>query len=169
MTDRVLADFRGLGYSKGRSLAWQAAWFAMQNLVFRAWWCPPAWRPRILRVFGAQVGQGVFIRHDVRVLWPWKLTIGGDTWIGESAWILNLEEVRLGRNVCVSQGAFLCTGGHDRNSPTFEYQNGQVVLEDSAWVGAMAIIMPGVTVGNGATVAAGTVVRRDVPSHDVVR
>jgi putative colanic acid biosynthesis acetyltransferase WcaF len=160
---RSLAGFRGHGYDKGRSRVVQAAWFAVQNLVFWKWWLPASLRPKLLRVFGAQVGNNVFIRHRVRVLWPWKLTVGDNTWIGEDAWILNLEPVTIGHDVCLSQGVFVCAGSHDMTSPTFEYDNGPIAIANEVWVGAQAMILRGVTVGNGAVVAARCKVSTNVP------
>ena len=92
---RKLRAFRPDGYDKGRGRLWQIAWFVTMNLVFRAWWCPARLRPAILRAFGARVGKRVLIRHRVRVLWPWKLSIGDDCWVGEDAWLLNLEPITL--------------------------------------------------------------------------
>ncbi len=160
---RSLAGFRGIGYDKGRPRAVQAAWFAVQNLLFSKWWLPAALRPVLLRAFGAQLGERILIRHRVRVLWPWKLTIGDDCWIGEDAWILNLEPVVIGHDVCISQGAFLCTGSHDMTSPTFEYDNGPITIGDEVWIGAQALILRGVAVGKGAVVAARCKVSADVP------
>ena len=80
----------------------------------------------------------MLVRHRVRVLWPWKLTVGDHTWIGEGAWILNLEPVTLGAHVCVSQEALLCTGSHDRFSPTFEFDNAPIVIGDSVWIATRA-------------------------------
>jgi putative colanic acid biosynthesis acetyltransferase WcaF len=160
-----LRDFdASLGYDKGRSIAWQAAWVIVANLVFVKWWCPRRLRPAILRRFGATVGEGVVIRPSVRVHWPWKLTIGDHSWIGEDAWLLNLEPITIGSDVCVSQKAFLCTGSHLHESPDFRYDNAPIVVEDGAWVALGATVLRGVTVGAGALVAAGAVVRHDVPS-----
>ena len=124
------------GTTRGAPLAWQAAWFAVQHLVFVKWWFPARLRPHVLRAFGATIGRGVLIRHGVRVHWPWKLTIGDDCWIGEDAWLLNLEPITIGSDVCISQGAFLCTGSHNRRSPTFEFDNGPITIESGAWVAA---------------------------------
>src|SRR3954454_10796598 len=74
--DRRLATFTGAGYEKGRGLLWQATWFACMNLIIVKWSCPAALRTRLLAAFGAQIGEGVLIRHRVRMLWPWKLAIG---------------------------------------------------------------------------------------------
>ena len=155
-----LGEFRGSGYSKGRGIVWQALWFATQHLVFAKWWCPAALRVAILRAFGANVGTGVLIRHRVRVHWPWKLTIGDHCWIGEGGWLLNLEEIVLRDNVCVSQDAFLCTGGHDPRSPSFEYDNGSISVGASSWIAARAIVLRGTDVPGGAVVPAGAVVSR---------
>lgn len=158
-----LTEFRGVGYDKVRSVIWQAAWFATQNLLFSAWWFPPRLRPALLRAFGATIGSDVFIRHRVRVLWPWKLTIASSTWIGEGAWLLNLEPIVIGSNVCVSQETFLCTGGHDHDSPTFEYDNGPITVRDGAWIAAQALVLRGVTVGANALIGTRAVVSHDVP------
>ncbi|GAB7064527.1 putative colanic acid biosynthesis acetyltransferase [Streptomyces mexicanus] len=159
---RSLRGFTGAGYDKGRPLVVQAAWFAVLHLVFVKWWCPARWRPALLRAFGARVGRRVLIRHGVRVHWPWKLEIGDDVWIGEGAWILNLEPVTIGSDSCVSQGALLCTGSHRRRSATFEFDNGPIRLEPGSWVAARAVVLRGVTVGRGGVVGAGAVATRDL-------
>ena len=160
---RQLREFTGAGYDKGRPVLVQAAWFVIQNLVFAKWWFPARWRPGVLRLFGGQVGSRVLIRHRVRVHWPWKLAIGDDVWIGEDAWILNLEPVTIGNDVCVSQGAFLCTGSHQRRSHSFEFDNAPIILDDGSWVAAKAVVLRGVTVHSGAVVGAGAVAVADVP------
>jgi len=156
-----LAGFTGRGYDRGRPLPIQLLWLMSRSLMFR-WWIPNRLRISALRAFGASIGQGTFIRHDVKIHWPWKLTVGDDSWIGEEVWILNLEEVHIGSNTCVSQGVLLCTGSHDRSSPTFEFDNGPIVVGDHVWVAARATILRGTSVGDGATISANTVVRRDV-------
>jgi putative colanic acid biosynthesis acetyltransferase WcaF len=165
---RNLASFTGADYDKGRSRVIQALWFACMNLVFSAWWCPGRIRPLLLRAFGADIGANVFIRHRVRVLWPWKLTIGDNCWLGEDSWFLSLETITLGDDVCVSQGAFICTGSHDRRDPAFEYDNAPIVIQRGSWIGAHASILRGVTVGEEAVIGARAVVARDVPSHSLV-
>ena len=155
--ERSLRSFTGHGYDKGRPTAVQALWFAVMNLVFSAWWFPARWRPPLLRLFGASVGRRVLIRHRVRVLWPWKLTIGDDCWIGEDAWFLNLEPITLEHDVCVSQGALLCTGSHDRHDPAFGYDNGPIHVGAGAWVAARATVLRGARVEPGEVVPAGTV------------
>lgn len=161
---RSLAGFTGAGYDKGRGPLVQVAWLLVSGLVFTRWWCPASLRVRLLRLFGARIGAGVLIRHDVRIHWPWKLEIGRDCWIGERAWLLNLEPVVIGDDVCISQGVLLCTGSHDRRSPTFEFDNGPIHIGSGAWIAAQATVMRGVTIGADALVGARALIVRDVPA-----
>ena len=165
---RRLALFTQDGYDKGRPYLTQALWFAAMNLFFGAWWFPRKLRAPLLRAFGAQIGRNVFIRHRVRVLWPWKLIIGDDCWIGEDVWLLNLEPITIGHDVCLSQRAFLCTGSHDRHQLGFVYDNGPIEIRSEAWVAADALVLRGTVVGTGAVVGARAVVTRDVPTDHVV-
>ena len=166
---RSLAGFTGAGYDKGRSVVWQIGWMAVSGLVTTRWWCPLALRISLLRAFGATIGDGVLIRHHVRIHWPWKLTVGNNSWIGEDAWILNLEPVTIGSDVCISQAVLLCTGSHDRHSPTFEFDNAAIVVGDGAWLAARCTVLRGVTVGADAVVGAGAIVPKDVAAGSLVR
>ena len=157
---RDLAGFTGAGYEVGRGKVVQASWLLISGAVFTRWWCPAKLRIAILRAFGARVGSNVLVRHRVRIHWPWKLEIGDGTWIGEGAWLLNLESIRIGANVCVSQEALICTGSHDLHSPTFEFDNAPIVIEDGVWIATRAVVLRGVTVPAGMTVHAASVLAR---------
>lgn len=161
---RNLAAFTTAGYDRGRSLPWQVLWVVTSRMVFQAWWLPARLRPGILRFFGADIAKGVLIRERVRVHWPWKLRVGRNSWIGEGAWLLNLEPITIGDDVCVSQEALLCTGSHKRYDPAFGYDNGPIVIENGAWIATRAIILRGVVVGAEAVVPAGATVSSSVPS-----
>lgn len=166
--ERDLSRFSGAGYSIGRSRPVQILWLLVSGTVVMRWWFPARARVAVLRAFGATIGEGVLIRHRVRIHWPWKLTVGDHSWIGEGAWILNLEPVTIGRQVCISQDALLCTGSHDRRSPTFEFDNGPITIGDGAWVAARATVLRGVTIGDNATVGAAALAYRDVPAGEVL-
>ncbi|MFI5509961.1 DapH/DapD/GlmU-related protein [Mycobacterium sp. NPDC051804] len=165
---RSLSGFTGAGYDKGRSVLVQIAWLASSGMVVTRWWCPNRLRLAILRAFGAQIGKGTLIRHRVRVHWPWKLVVGENTWIGEGVWILNLEPVSIGDDVCISQEALLCTGSHQRRSPTFEFDNAPIRIGDGAWIAVRSTILRGVTVGEDAVVGATALVTSDVPPGALV-
>ena len=156
-------------YDKGRGRVHQALWFATLNLLFRQWWLPPAVRPPLLRMFGAEVGNDVRIRHGVRVHWPWKLRIGNSVWIGEGAWLLNLADVVIGDNVCISQEAVICTGGHDPRDESFAFANGEIVIESGAWLGMRSFVRPGSQIGADACIAACTTAPRVVAENVIVR
>jgi len=94
--------------------------------------------------------------------------IGDNSWIGEDAWLLNLEPITIGSNVCISQSVRLITGSHDRRSPTFEYDNAAIVVQDGAWIAVGASILRGVVIGFGATVGAHVVAHRDVSPGQIV-
>ena len=124
-------------------------------------------RVKLLRLFGACVGRGVVVKPGVRVKYPWRLTIGDHCWIGEDCWIDNVADVRIGSNVCLSQATYLCTGNHDWTDPAFALTAQDIALEDGAWVGAKAVVCPGVTVGEGAIVTAGAVAVRSIPAWEI--
>lgn len=173
MTDsrstRSLAALRRRSYDKGRGALPQALWVATSTLVFTQVWCPNRVRCALLRWFGADIGCGVLIKHRVNVQWPWKLSIGCDSWIGTGADLYNVDRIAIGSNVCISPHAYLCTGSHDRFSPVFEYDNAPIVIEDGAWVCTRSVILRGVTVGSNAVVGATSVVSTDIPPDSLVR
>ena len=107
------------------------------------------------------------IKPGVRVKYPWHLEIGDHSWIGEECWIDNLTTVRIGKNACVSQGAYLCTGNHDWSDSRFGLRVEPIQLGEGAWAGAKCILAPGTVLGNYAVAAAGAVVRGCVPDFEI--
>lgn len=168
-SNRSLAARLGRPYDKGRGFAAQAAWVAVSTLIFTQVWCPNRLRCALLRWFGANVGEGVLIKHRVRVHWPWKLSIGDNSWVGTDAELYNLDDIVIGSDVCISQHAYVCTGSHDRTSPTFDFDNAPIVLEDGVWLCARTTVLRGVVVGANSVVAATALVTRDIPPNSIVR
>jgi putative colanic acid biosynthesis acetyltransferase WcaF len=163
-----LRDFDKAGYDKGGSIIKQVGWLIVSGAIVRRWWCPNKIRIAIIRAFGGKVGRGTLIRHNVKIHWPWKLTVGSDCWIGEDVWILNLEPVTIGNNTCVSQAVLLCTGSHDRRSPKFSYDNGPISVGNGVWVAARATVLRGVTLGDRSVVGAAALIASDVPANCLV-
>src|SRR5882672_1280964 len=81
-----------------------------------------------LRLFGAKIGIGVVLKPAINIKYPWKLSIGDHSWIGERVWIDNLAFVEIGKNVCVSQGAVLLTGNHDFTKASFDLIVKKIIL-----------------------------------------
>ncbi|MBL8237041.1 MAG: colanic acid biosynthesis acetyltransferase WcaF [Bryobacterales bacterium] len=163
-----LDRFDNSWYGAGRSSLVCAVWFFFGLPVLRSSWMPfSSVRCRLLRAFGARVGEGVVIKPGVRVKYPWRLALGDHAWVGEDAWIDNLEQVTIGAHACLSQGVYLCTGNHDWSDPAFGLIVKPITIAPCAWVGARATVCPGVTVGEGAVVAVGGVAGKNVPAYEV--
>ena len=136
--------------------------------VFVESWLPGSgWRVAVLRLFGARMGTGVVIKPGVKVKFPWRLQVGGHSWIGERVWIDNLGEVTIGSHVCISQGSYLCTGSHDWRSATFDLIVAPITVSDHAWICACSVLSPGSHVGEGAVVTMGETVRGRVTDWTV--
>lgn len=121
----------------------------------------------LLRLFGAKIGIGVNIKPCVNVKYPWLLEVGDYSWIGENVWIDNLAKVKIGNNVCISQGAMLLCGNHNYKKSTFDLIIGEITLEDGSWIGAQSMVCPGVTVHTHAVLSAGSVACRDLETYGV--
>jgi len=163
-----LSTFDNSWYSPGRPLVVQCLWFFLGLPLLRSSCIPSyALRRGLLRLFGARIGNGVVIKPGVRVKYPWLLEVGDYTWIGEDAWIDNLAHVRLGSNVCISQGAYLCTGNHDWSDSSFGLIVRPIVVRDGAWLGAKVVVGPGVEVAECAVASAGSVVTRNLEASTI--
>ncbi|WP_317173987.1 acyltransferase [Mucilaginibacter glaciei] len=122
----------------------------------------------MLRILRARIGKKVGLYRNFEVRSPWKLSIGNSTVIGHGALLDARMKLTIGNNVNLSNEVMIWTLHHDYNSASFESVGEQVIIEDYAWICSRAIILPGVTIGKGAVVAAGAVVVRDVLPYTVV-
>ena len=165
-----LSGYRAAGFDRGAGLFKESLWLIVNLVLFRL--CPfsfSALKRVVLLAFGARIGRNVTIKPQVKITFPWKLEIGDHVWLGEECWLLNLERITIGNNVCISQRAFLCTGSHNHKLPTFDLITKPITVEDGAWIGAGAWVGPGVTVGNHAVLAAGSIATKDLEPHGIYR
>lgn len=152
-------------------------------------------RARLLVFRGAKIGIKTDIGPQSRFTKPWLLTMGAHVKLEESVLIkivskeatcqigdhvfvgkgveLNvLKSVRIGSHVLLAPGVFIIDHNHQiKAEKRIDQQDcvaDEVVIENDVWIGANAIILPGVTVGRGSVVAAGSVVSKDVPEMSVV-
>ena len=145
-------------------------WFCLGAPLLAARWLPGSpWRVALLRAFGARLGPGCRLKPGLRVKFPWRLQVGAACWLAEDAWLDNLAPITLGDCVCISQGAYLCTGNHDFRAPGFDLLLGPITVGSGAWIAARAVLAPGTRVGAGAVVALGAVVSGIVPEGAIVR
>lgn len=125
----------------------------------------------LLRVAGCSIGDNVRIQH-IRLLGA-HLTIGDNSFIGTGTMISGPINSRLviGKNCDVSDRVNFILGSHEIGNSLHRASIGygkDILVGDGAWIGFGASILPGVKIGNGAIVAAGSVVVTDVPSNTLV-
>ena len=144
-------------------------WFLMNAIFLRSPLPGSFWKRSLLRLFGAKVGKGVVIKPRVNIKYPWFLAIGEHAWIGEEAWIDNLGTVSIGPHSCISQGALLICGNHDHRSPSFDLLVQGITLEEGVWIGARAIVGPGVRAGSHAFLTMGSVTAEDLSPYGIYR
>ncbi len=143
-------------------------WYFTNMFLFKTMFpIPSSVKSKVLRVFGAKVGSGVVIKPNVNIKYPWFLTIGNDCWIGEDVWIDNLDQVSIGNNVCLSQGAYLLTGSHDYKKEAFDLMLGAIVLEDGVWIGAKSVVCPNVTCNSHSVLAVGSIATSDLDTYGI--
>lgn len=148
----------------------RTVWFCCGAPLLAARWLPgSAWRVLLLRAFGASIGRGCRIKPGLRVKFPWRLQVGEACWLAEDAWFDNLAPIQLGDRVCISQGAYLCTGNHDFRSPGFHLRLGAIQIGSEAWIAARSVLAPGTRIGSGAVVSLGAVVSGEVPTGAIMR
>jgi putative colanic acid biosynthesis acetyltransferase WcaF len=153
---------------RGRPAWFVQLWWIVEMLLFHP--SPQVmfgWRRFLLRIFGARIGKGVLIRRSVSVTYPWKLTIGDLSWVGDHATLYTLGEITIGDNAVISQHAYLCTGSHDYTHPAFDQYVKPIHVEPEAWIATNVYVGPGVRIGRGAVVGACSVVLKDVPAKMV--
>lgn len=163
-----LSKFGNAWFDPGRGFAARSLWFLTSAIFFQNPLNPfSTLKVVFLKIFGAKIGRGVFIKPSVYIKYPWNIEIGDHSWLGEGAWIDSLVSIKIGNDVCISQGAYICTGNHDYTKETFDLFVKPIVIEDGVWVGAKAIICPGVILGSHSVITAGSVVTRDTQPYTV--
>ena len=144
------------------------AWGIFCALFFRPSPRPlHAWRALLLKLWGAQLGEGCHI-YPRAIIWaPWNLECGAHACIADGAEIYNVEKIVIGKDAVISQGAFLCAASHDYANADFPLIAKPIRVGDRTWIAARAIVLMGVTVGDDCVIGAGSVVTKDVPAKSV--
>jgi len=140
--------------------------WAFVELIFvtNPWQISSSIRVRILRLFGAQIGENVIFRPHTRVKFPWKLHIGDRSWIGEGVWFHNQDHIYVGHDVSISQETFLSTGSHAHRRDMALITR-PIHVREGAWITSRCMIFGGADVGRSALVQPGTVVSGAVPPN----
>lgn len=165
-----LSNYDNQNFDPGAGALRRAAWYLVNALVLHSWLFPfSRLKVMLIRGFGGSVGRGVVIKPRVNIKYPWNITIGDYSWIGEGAWLDSLGRIDIGASVCISQGAYLLTGNHDYKDPAFGLIVRPIRIEDGAWVGARVVVCPGVCIEKEAVVAVGSVLSADALSGMIYR
>ena len=162
------ANNKAYAASIGASKIKQLLWFVLGALLVRNPLIPfSGFRNWVLQLFGATIGIEARIRPGVQIKYPWKLKMGDHVWLGENCWIDNMTDVNIGSHVCISQGAMLCTGNHDYGSPGFELIAKPITLEDGVWIGAKALVGPGITAFSHSVLTAGSIATKNLEAYGI--
>ena len=117
---------------------------------------------------GFHIGKGSTVFLHCSFDCTQSFAIGNHSVVNSGCRLDTRGGIRIGDNVGISQQVIILTADHDMSLADFGGRNREVVIEDYAFVGTRAMILPGVTIGKGAIVAAGAIVTKDVPEYAVV-
>lgn len=153
--------------SKLGRVVWNVVWLLLFRPTPRGNLFRP-WRIALLKLFGAKVQWSSNVLPSCKIWQPWNLTMGKCACLSEDVDCYTVAPIVIGEQATISQGVKLCTAGHDITSKIMELTYKPIVVGANAWVAGWSIILPGVTIGEGAVVGAGSVVTRDVAPWSVV-
>ena len=153
---------------RGRNAFAVQLWWIVQGTIFR---CSPqfmyGFRRFILKLFGAKIGKDVIIRPTVRITYPWKVSIGDFSWIGDDVVLYSLGEIKIGNNVVISQKTYLCTGSHDYSKITFPIFAEKIIIKDECWLATDVFVAPGITIEKGTVIGSRSSVYKNIPANKV--
>ena len=162
-----LSKYNNDWYKPGATWLVRMIWYVF-NWSFFISYCPFNFvKIFSLRMFGATVGKGVVLKPHINIKYPWRLSIGNYCWIGEAVWIDNLEDITIGDNCCISQGALLLCGNHNFKKSTFDLMTEKIVFEEGVWIGAKAIVCGGVVCKSHSVLTAGSVASSSLEAYSV--
>ena len=122
----------------------------------------------MLKAFGANLSGMPFIHSMARIQIPWNLTMKHRACLGDCANAYSLGKIEILEGATIAQEVYLCTGTHDFNDPTLQLITKPIKIGKNSFIGARAMILPGVCIGDRAIVGAMSVVPKDVADHQVV-
>jgi putative colanic acid biosynthesis acetyltransferase WcaF len=152
------------GNKAGRVL-WHLVWLFLFRPTPRPFF---AWRRFLLRCFGARIGARVHVYPAAKIWAPWNLEMGDHSCLAGDVDCYCAGQITIGAHATVSQYSYLCAAGHDISDPHMKLFTAPIRVGQGAWICADAFVGPGVSIGEGAVVAARAVVVKDVEPWTVV-
>lgn len=156
------SDFRG------KSKITVQLWWICYAILFRP--SPQvlySWRRFLLKLFGAKIGKNVIIRPTAQITYPWKVSIGDYSWIGDEVVLYSLGDIEIGSNSVISQRSYICTGTHDYTSDDFRIYSEKITIGNKCWLATDVYVAPGVTINNNTVVGARSSVFKDLPEGKI--
>jgi putative colanic acid biosynthesis acetyltransferase WcaF len=153
---------------RGRNAFVVQLWWLIQSLLFSN--TPQflyGFRRFLLRLFGAKIGKKVIIRQSVKITYPWKVSIGDYSWIGDDVVLYSLGEISIGKNTVISQKSYICTASHDYLQSDFPIFAKKNIIEDECWLATDVFVAPGITIGKGSVIGSRSSVYKDIPANKV--
>jgi putative colanic acid biosynthesis acetyltransferase WcaF len=170
-SDKPFVDLRNYNQSwfdRGRAGWYILLWWLVQGITFPLTPHPfNGLRCALLRLFGARIGKGVLIRPTARFTYPWKVTIGDYTWIGDDVVFYSLDYIHIGEHCVISQKSYLCTGSHDIYDSAFRLKTASITVGNGTWIATDCFIGPGVKLGANSVIGARSSVFTDMPPEQV--
>ncbi|WP_418830481.1 DapH/DapD/GlmU-related protein [Phocaeicola sp.] len=145
---------------------WKVVWVLLYRYTPKHFF--NLWRLTLLKLFGAKIYGRPFVYPSSKVFVPWNLEIGNKSCVGPNVEIYNLGPVIIQDNVTISQYCYICNGTHDLSLPNLPLMIGIVRLNNNVFIGAKALVLPGICIGENAVVGAGAVVTKDVDPWAIV-
>lgn len=142
--------------------------FSLLLLNLTTWIPLHSVRNLIWKFFGLKLGARSTLHTGVRVYDPRNIRIGEGTIVGYACFIDGREKVAIGSHTDIASEVMIYSQNHDLSAEDFHADGAPVKIGNYVFVGPRAIILPGVTIGDGAVVAAGAVVTKDVAPYTIV-
>jgi putative colanic acid biosynthesis acetyltransferase WcaF len=108
----------------------------------------------LLRLFGANIGKGCRVFPSVKIWAPWNLELGNYTAIASHVDLYNVDQIKIGSYVTVSQYSYLCTASHDISELALPLIHAPIIIENYVWVCADCFIHKGITISEGSIISA---------------
>lgn len=153
----IIFDSKLLHDGWTRYMLYQVSYFPSHHL-----------RRFVYKCLGLKMGRNNVFHYGTEIRSITNIQMGNGCIIGDKALLDGRSGLLLGNNVNLSSNVSIYTLQHDHRDPNFGGIGGKIVIGDRAWLGSNIVVLPGVTIGEGAVCCAGCVVTKDVPPYTVV-
>lgn len=140
-------------------------WLAVNDTLFR--FTPPVlrmfkiYRVGLTRLFGAKIAWNCYLHPKTKIEYPWNLTMGCLSSLGENSWVYAMDKVSIGEKCCIGKDVHLLTGTHDIVKSTFDLVIKPITIGDCSWIATRSTVLPGIMIGKYNVVAANSVVTKN--------